>query len=167
MQPLRNARHELFAQNIATGMKAVDAYRALDGKAKRGTSEYEVASKLLRKVESRVRELQAASATKTTLTMQERRELLAKRARSDGVKDSDLVSIVIADARMAGELKDGNGFNVGVGVVVQLQLGDDERAQIMAAKQRSIAAYEAQLRLEGGDGLLRYPATNGTVTASG
>ena len=148
MNPLRNARHELFAQNIAKGMKAVDAYRALGGKAKRGTSEYEVASKLLRKVESRVRELQAASATQTTLTMQERRELLAKRARSDGVKDSDLVSIVIADARMAGELKDANTVNVGVAVQVKGGLSDEDRAILMEQKQRAIDESAAAKRLE-------------------
>lgn len=102
---LANKRHEKFAQLVAGGMKPHEAYRALPGsKAKRGSSESECARKLLKKVEDRVKELQQASATSTTLTMQERREFMARVARVDMMtfnpaKDGDLIQEVVRDEK--------------------------------------------------------------------
>ena len=104
MPPLANLRWEKFAQLIACGETGAAAYRTTYDA--RGASADANASRLLRndKVRQRVAKLQAASATSTMLTMQERRERLAAAARRDNIRVSDLVSVLLADAKLAGEL---------------------------------------------------------------
>jgi hypothetical protein len=95
--------HELFSQRVATGLSATAAYRAIYGAAKNADV---FGPRLMGNdgIRARIAELQAASATSATLTMQERREMLAAAARCKTVKHGDLVAIVLADARLAGEL---------------------------------------------------------------
>ena len=89
-------------------------------------------------VRARVRELQAASATATTLTMQERREMLAGLARGEKgkVAHRDLVAILHLDASLAGEL------------VVKAEQRDTTtpREPLEAVKAR-FAAAQARLRV--------------------
>lgn len=98
-----NPKHELFAQRVATGESATAAYRAIYETSKNADV---FGPRLMGNdgIRARVATLQAASATATTLTMRERRERLATRARSATVKDGDLVAIVLADAKLAGDL---------------------------------------------------------------
>ena len=104
MPILANQRWEKFAQHVAAGESGAAAYRMTYDA--RGASAEANASRLLRndKVRQRVAKLQAASATSTMLTMQERRERLAASARRDNIRASDLVSVLLADAKLAGEL---------------------------------------------------------------
>lgn len=96
-------KHELFSQRVATGASATAAYRAVYGASKNADV---FGPRLMGKdgIRARIAELQAACATATTLTMQERREMLAAAARCDTLKPSALVALVLADARLAGEL---------------------------------------------------------------
>lgn len=102
-----NPRWEQFAQSVAAGDEAGDAYAACFPKAARRSAK-SAGPRLLSNVvvRARVAALQAASATALTLTMQERREMLAKVARSTELEPRDLVAIVLADAKLAGELVD-------------------------------------------------------------
>lgn len=77
---LKNSKHEAFAQAVAKGLTPSAAYRAASGKDT--SSVHSMASRLLRKVKGRVNQLQTASATETVLTMQERREWIAKLVRT-------------------------------------------------------------------------------------
>lgn len=105
MAQLDNPRHEAFAQAMSTGMSASDAYRKTYGQ--RGAKNVnDISSKLSAKVSKRVFELQGLSATDTTLSLIEKRELLAPRARDPDVSNQDLIAIIMADAKLAGELVD-------------------------------------------------------------
>lgn len=102
MPALNIPRDEAFAQEVAKGALPIDAFRKITGEKRAGDGTQ--SSRLFKKVEFRISEIQSASCTETTLDMKERRELLAERARADDVKDNDLVSIILADAKLAGEL---------------------------------------------------------------
>lgn len=104
-QPLSNPQHEVFAQLIAGGMDATDAYRKLNPDCK-PRSQIESACRLSTKVNQRVVWLQKQSTTATTMSMQERRELLGKHGRREDIETRDLVAVVLADAKLAGELID-------------------------------------------------------------
>lgn len=141
-EPLKDARHEQFAQLLATGMEKMAAYKQVYPKAL-GRSAKSAAPRLFSKVVARVRELQDASATRNTLTMIERRERLARMVRCDledfdPARDGDLLQektitttgpsttvkyklpgkreCIMDDAKLAGELPDGGGTNVQVNV---------------------------------------------------
>ncbi len=90
MTPLKNTRHEAFAQARARNLPADTAYREAGYKPDRGH-----ASKLASKssVVARIREIQAAAATATVLTIAEKRAFLARLVRATAVSepsDSDL-----------------------------------------------------------------------------
>ena len=74
-------------------------------------------------IRARIGELQAGSATAATLTMQLRREIACAIARDATAKASDRLAAILADARLAGELK---GDSVS-------GLSEDERAEHGAA----------------------------------
>lgn len=126
MPVLDNSRHEKFAQEVAKGMDATAAYISVYGKSSRSSANSS-AARLLANVRFRVQELKEASATATTLTMQERRERLARIVRCDLTRidtsiDGDLVQeittsdgvvklrlpgkreCIMDDAKLAGEL---------------------------------------------------------------
>jgi phage terminase small subunit len=69
MPPLDNARHEKFAQGLAQGKSASEAYRQAGYEAK-GTNSESLASRLSRniKVASRVAELKERAAASVSLT---------------------------------------------------------------------------------------------------
>ena len=164
VQIVTNERWEKFAQFIASGETGASAYRPCYGA--RGASAAANASRLLRNdtVRLRVAELRAAATaaaaereaaaaehaaqqlTTTLLTMQRRREIAREIAEDAKQRASDRLAAVLADAKLAGEL---NPETVAVASVsVQIQLAEDERAQIMAAKQQAIGARKEQMRLE-------------------
>lgn len=83
MPLLDNPKHERFAQLIALLKTAGEAYAECYPESSPASCET-LGPKLFRKVQisARVKELQQASATQTTLTMQERREFLANAVRT-------------------------------------------------------------------------------------
>ena len=104
MSLLKNSRREKFAQACASGLSAAAAYRsAYHYKGKQADS---LGARLSVKVSDRIRELKQASATATTLTMKERREIASEIARNKDCKPSDRLAAVMAEARLAGELTD-------------------------------------------------------------
>lgn len=124
MPILENQRHEKLAQPIASGETGAAAYRQTYDA--RGTSAETGASRLLRneQVAARISEIRATLAemqsaadakaaeqtaeqfTGTLLTMHRRRQLLQQRAESKNITDTALVSVLLADARLAGDLID-------------------------------------------------------------
>ena len=96
-------------------------------------------------IAARIAELRAMSATAATLTMQQRRAIAAAIARDTTARASDRIAAVMADAKLAGELK---GDAPIASVKVNIGLGEEERAELMAAKQRAIDEREAEMRLE-------------------
>lgn len=104
MPILSNQRRECFAQHVARGENGTAAYRHAYGA--QGASAEANASRLLRndKVRDRVRELQTQVEKQTLLTMQRRRELLCERAERPDITAMALVSVLLADARLAGDL---------------------------------------------------------------
>ena len=101
-------------------------------------------------IAARVEELRAMSATAATLTMQQRREIAAAIARDTTARASDRLAAIVADAQLAGELKREAtaAASVTVGVAVKVALSEEERRELMAAKQRAIAAREKRMALE-------------------
>ena len=124
---LDNPTHEAFAQKVAQGLNATEAYRAVTGK--NGPGAKVIAHRWLTKTNSRIKELQAASATAATLTMQERREFIARLVRTPialidehnplcqfvkyvesesgrrvEYKVADKLAAIMDDAKLAGEL---------------------------------------------------------------
>lgn len=127
MPALANKRHEAFALAVASGMGGTAAFRKVSGRARSGDSV--MANKWLRLVKNRVEELQRATETANTLTMQERREFIARlirtpiaqidehdplcqsvkyveneRGSSREYRVADKVSALMDDAKLAGEL---------------------------------------------------------------
>ena len=100
MPILKNPRMEKFAQACASGLSASDAYRAAYNY--KGNKANSHASTLLSKIRHRVTELQQASATETTLTMQERRMILAGIARDVTCSPRARIAAVLADAKLCG-----------------------------------------------------------------
>ena len=92
MPVLKNARHERFAQIVASGKTQADAYRAVWPKSKawKDSSVHEGASKVNAKVAPRVKELLEASAAKASITKDEAVSILAEglRATPGEVKDT-------------------------------------------------------------------------------
>ena len=115
MMILANPRHEQFAQRVATGKSATAAYRLVYAKAKNADV---MGPRLLGNVgvRARVAELQARSATAATLTMQQRREIAREIALDTKARNSDRLAAIMADAKLAGELKPEATVNVGVQV---------------------------------------------------
>lgn len=105
MALLRNPRWEKFAQAVAAGVSASEAYRSIDGKGKNANV---IASRMLANVNirKRIKELQQESATSKTLDMQERREINAEIARNAQNRPADRIAATLADAKLAGELTD-------------------------------------------------------------
>lgn len=104
MPRLESPRHEKFCHNIANGMSGAAAYRKVYGGDISGAKQ--CASELLTKVDlrDRVKELQLAAESKLVLSMQERREIIAKRSRAKNVTDGALAAFLHLDAKLAGDL---------------------------------------------------------------
>lgn len=118
-------KHEAFARAIAGGTAGADAYSDLYPKASRKTAT-ERASRWSRivKVAARIAELRsslsdaqaqrdadvardvASKLTVALLTSQERRSLIATRARREDITDAALARFLYLDAKLAGELLD-------------------------------------------------------------
>ena len=101
MAPLRNAKHEHFAQELAEGKSMIEAYKAAGYKPNRSH-----ASRLVAKgnIKGRVAELQDAAATETQVTVESLIKEAAdiqKRATKAG-QHSAAIAALIAKAKLAG-----------------------------------------------------------------
>lgn len=75
---LKNRRHEVFSQAIATGMSLVDAYRLTYGPGKKHVDSLSSRLAATPGVKARVSELQQIAARGAVMTLRERREFLAE-----------------------------------------------------------------------------------------
>nr|DAR29719.1 MAG TPA: terminase small subunit [Caudoviricetes sp.] len=103
--PLKNARHEKFAQFVADGKTAKEAYKLVynckDSTAKRESSKLST-NPLVR---ARIDFLKAQNAQAAGLSREEKREILAFIARC-GKFDGDRIRAIQEDNRMTGEVDD-------------------------------------------------------------
>ncbi len=85
MPVLKNARHEAFAQKIASGMTASQAYMELFPKSRKWKerSLSATSAELAQMVRPRVQELQAVSATSIIVSRQQLAERLSKMVMED------------------------------------------------------------------------------------
>ena len=140
-------KHELFAQRVATGDSATAAYRLVYAKAKNADV---MGPRLLGNVgvRARVAELQARSATAATLTMQQRREIACAIATDTTARASDRLAAIMADARLAGELK---GDSVTVNATTSANgngLSEEHRAEIMERRRNALNGMTEERRAE-------------------
>ena len=140
-------QHELFAQRVATGDSATAAYRAVYGAGKNADV---FGPRLMGNdgIRARVGELQARSATAATLTMQERRKIARAIAVDTTARASDRLAAIMADARLAGELK---GDSVTVNATASANaafLSEQERAEIMERRRAALAMGDDEDRAE-------------------
>lgn len=130
--PLKNKRHEAFANEVfrkmPKGATSAEVYRKFYPKVSKKAADA-AASRLLKAVKDRISELQSAVTAKSSLTMGERRDWLARTVRAnlktfDATIDGDLIeeitveghktriklaskrACIMDDARLAGELID-------------------------------------------------------------
>ena len=109
--PLSNQRQETFAQNVASGKTAQQAYMdayecTTQGIARRNSSRLIKTNALVR---ARIEWLQAENARASALSRAEKRQLLAQIARS-GMEDSDRIRAIQEDNRMTGDAEDKVSF---------------------------------------------------------
>lgn len=161
---LANHRWEQFAQAVATGASAAGAYRQTYGT--NGASAEAAASRLLRngKVNARVAALQAESAKACVLTIEKRRELLARFAQDATEKTADRIRALELDARLAGHLK-GDSVSVQATAVSGWVCTEAQRMEAIARKKRAIARGRARMAAEGGQANGTAPASQGTLLA--
>lgn len=135
-KPLDDPQHEKFARLVAGGMDKDDAYRAINPKVTKQSSQ-SLGPRLFGKVRNRIRWFQQQSAEDAVMDMKERRVFMrrVKRvdlARFDMEKDGDLIQeidyhedgsvkkiktpgkreCVMADAELAGELVEKVDINI-------------------------------------------------------
>lgn len=118
-KPLANSRHEAFAQAVADGKFANEAYREVykckDSTARRNASDL-LTNALVR---ARVGWLQAQNAKVKALTRERKREILASIAESFREDSRARIAAIQEDNRMTGESAD--NFNVrGEGIKIDL-----------------------------------------------
>lgn len=130
MPSLRNQKHEAFCRNVCKLNSDLVAYQKAYKCSRAAAIKNAWTLRENKGIVARIAELQQKSETKSTLTMQERREWLARSLRAnpkdlDLDKDGDLleeytkggdgmeriklagkVSVLMADAKLAGELID-------------------------------------------------------------
>ncbi len=100
--PLKNPKHERFAQEIAIGKTAEEAYRAVGGNGQAMASRWLTREDVQRRVSELIRDRTAAA----TLTAAERREIVAEIARDRNVPPAVRLNATIIDAKHAGEFMD-------------------------------------------------------------
>ena len=157
---LLNAKHELFAQRVASGESATAAYRAAYGAT--GATADVNGSKLLRtaKVSLRVAELrkQAAGASaveeaktsakaagKVVLALAKKRSLLHAFATPQKLDVRDRLRAIELDARLAGELK-GDAVTVHATAVSGVVMTEEARHRLIEKRKAAIEAMRKQER---------------------
>lgn len=105
--PLKNARHEKFAQFVADGKFESEAYELAFNCKKNSATARVNSSRLLTNalVRARIEFLKAQNAKAAGLSREEKREILAKIARS-GRYDNDRIRAIQEDNRMTGDVDD-------------------------------------------------------------
>ena len=108
-KPLKNARHEAFAQAVSDGNSEVDAYKKVYGV--KADVARRSASRLLTNVlvRARVRYLQRQNAKISALSRERKREILAKIAEDGSILSKDPRAVIAAiqeDNRMTGDCEE-------------------------------------------------------------
>lgn len=135
MAALKNARHEAFARGVALLKPDVDAYREAFG-CKQSTAEANATRMRERsEVSARILEIQAASATATTLTMQRRREIAREIADSPQAKNSDRLNAIVIDAKLAGEYNEKVQVS---GNIDHHTITEERRHELMERRQKAL-----------------------------
>ena len=155
MPLLQNPRWEKFAQAVAGGMTASEAYRQIGGKGQGNANVHAARMMANDNIRARVKELQEASATSMVMSMKERREFLARvvRAKIGEVDDnSDLVqkikrteaglevwmpdkrACIELDAKLSGELVE-KREHTGAPATGITVLTEPERLQLIARRR--------------------------------
>jgi terminase small subunit-like protein len=100
--PLRNARHERFAQELAKGKSQLDAYKAAGYRPDRGAATRLSANV---SVQERLAELKEKSAERTVITVENlTARLLAIAAKGEDKTDAPLLSVARASLMDAAKL---------------------------------------------------------------
>lgn len=163
MPILSNPRAEAFAQNVAKGMLPIDAFRQVSAQGKKRAGDGKGANRMTKIAKDRVAEIQRASDTATTLTMQERREFMARVARLDleafnPAKDGDLLQektittsvtgtttkykvpgkreCIMDDAKLAGEIVEPGTIIHNNALIVVMP--EDRRQSLLAKKREAL-----------------------------
>ena len=102
--PLKNSKHEKFAQLVADGKTETDAYSSIYNTKSRNVARVN-ASKLLTNasVRARVRELQEENAKINAMSRAEKRNILATLARDTKLTPKDRISAIQEDNKMTGD----------------------------------------------------------------
>jgi hypothetical protein len=169
---LDNPQHEKFAQLVASGLDRTEAYHRISPEITRDSA-CTMGSKIFGIVCQRVRWIQEQSATKLTLTMQERREFLARAVRIhlhklDLEKDGDLIQemrpnafgvtlklpgkreCIVTDAELAGEIPDKPGPTINLTNQINIvTISEDRRRELIERKKAAnerLRALKAQAK---------------------
>lgn len=102
MTALPNQRHEAFAQLLAKGSSATEAYKAIYGADVKNPGD--CACRLSAKVRKRVIQIQSQAKRNTLLTMQRRREICLEIANNKKAKAGDRLRAAELDAKFTGEM---------------------------------------------------------------
>ena len=119
MPILKNSRWEAFAQAVASGLSASEAYRKIGGKGKKNADVHSNRMMVNDGIKDRIAELKADSTTNKTLTRQEWCEVLAKIVRDEKERTSDRINAIITDAKLAGELNGQKAENTLIGNIAR------------------------------------------------
>lgn len=173
---LDNPQHEKFAQLVASGMDTKEAYSQVYPKCTPDSAEAS-GSRLLGIVNQRVKFIQGNSATETTLTMQERREFLARVVRAkiheiDFDKDGDLIQeitriegtekkegiekyrlpgkreCVLLDAQLSGEMPDKPSMNINLNNQINVVTITEDRRKELIDKRRAANQRLKEMRVK-------------------
>lgn len=170
---LENPQHEKFAQLVASGIDKTEAYRRISPEVTNDSAR-SAGARLFAIVCHRVRELQAKSASETTMDMRERRERLARMVRLnltefDAKKHGDLIcsleridgtdgepgilkmkldskrACILTDAEIAGEMPDKPAANITLHNTVNvLQITEERRRELIAKRREANDRLKAQ-----------------------
>lgn len=166
MPVLKNARHEKFAQNVAKGKSATEAYK-LAGFNARSKSAEAAASRLLGnvKVHARVEELKAAGAERAEISIEKVLRELALigfanmrdyiRIGADGDPFFDVSDMTPEQAAVISELtvedfKDGRGDDARDVRRIKFKLHDKRAALVDIGKHLGMFKDKIDLNLSGG-----------------
>jgi phage terminase small subunit len=169
MPVLKNARHERFAQYVASGMTGAKAYKKVYRCGQVTAENNSVRLRGYELVSTRITELMERAAAKTVLSMQERRAFLADVVRADmaqfdpkthgrliqeiteEVKPDGTIKrkfklpgkreCIMDDAKLAGDLVEKVQME---GAMVHMVLTDSRREELMAKKRQAMERVRQQ-----------------------
>lgn len=104
--PLKNQKHEAFCQRVVKLDSDVQAYRQAFKCSEKNAITNAYRLREIEGIQKRITELQQRSASKTTMTVTERREIAAEIARDKTVEPATRLNATVIEAKHAGEYLD-------------------------------------------------------------